>query len=150
MECKTRSFTTRFVPFGKLNKNQQNNKQKERTMKHEKEENKSGLIIKIYKLPKKLDLNGKRIVIKIIKHIIRKSCKIWNLQEQGICEKREYSKTQKFTYPFVFHSIKFNQKQNEQIPFQRDNQRREIQGERKRQQFSLGLRKSQENLSHGK
>lgn len=76
MECKTRSFTTRFVPFGKLNKNQQNNKQKERTMKHEKEENKSGLIIRIFKLPKKLDLNGKRIVIKIIKHIIRKSCKI--------------------------------------------------------------------------
>ena len=51
----------------------------------------------------------------------------------------------------ISHILSFltQTKQNEQIPFQRDNQRREIQGERKRQQFSLGLRKSQEDLSHG-
>lgn len=57
-------------------KNKQNNNQNEITMKHEKTENKSGLIIRLFRLPKKLNLNGKRIVIKIIKHIIRKSCKI--------------------------------------------------------------------------
>ena len=45
-------------------------------MKHEKTENKSGLIIRLFRLPKKLDFNGKRIVIKIIKYVIRKSCKI--------------------------------------------------------------------------
>ena len=76
MEGKTQPFTTRFVPFWKLNKNQQNNNQNERTMKHEKTENKSGLIIRLFRLPKKLDLKGKDVIVKIIKHIIRKSCKI--------------------------------------------------------------------------
>ena len=133
-----------------IEQNQQNNNQEERTMKHKKNENKSGLIIRLFRLPKKLDLKGKEIIVKIIKHIIRKSCKIWNLQEQEICEKREYYKTWNFAYPFTFHSNQTSKKQNEQIPFQRDNQRREIQGEHQRQQFCLGLRKSQENLSHGK
>ena len=45
-------------------------------MKHKKDENKSGLVIRLFRLPKKLDFKGKRIVIKIIKYIIRKSCKI--------------------------------------------------------------------------
>ena len=45
-------------------------------MKHEKNENNNGLIIRLFRLPKKQDFNGKRIVIKIIKYIIRKSCKI--------------------------------------------------------------------------
>ena len=66
----------RFVAYWKLNKNQQNNNQNKRAMKHKKNENQSGLIIRLFRLPKKLDLNGKRIVIKIIKHIIRKSYKI--------------------------------------------------------------------------
>ena len=76
MECKTRSFTTRFVPFGKLNKNQPNSNQNKRAMKHEKNENKSGLIIRLFRLPKKLDLKGKEVIVKIIKYIIRKSYKI--------------------------------------------------------------------------
>ena len=75
-EGKQRSFTMQFVPFGKLNKNQQNNNQEERTMKHKKNENKSGLIIRSFRLPKKLDLKGKEVIVKIIKHIIRKSYKI--------------------------------------------------------------------------
>ena len=45
-------------------------------MKHKKDENQSGLIIRLFRLPKKQDFNGKRIMIKIIKYIIRKSCKI--------------------------------------------------------------------------
>ena len=45
-------------------------------MKHKKNENKSGLIIRLFRLPKKLDLKEKEIIAKIIKHIIRKSCKI--------------------------------------------------------------------------
>ena len=59
-----------------MNKNQQNNNQKERTMKHKKNENKSGLIIRLFRLPKKLDFTVKTVMIKIIKHVIRKSCKI--------------------------------------------------------------------------
>ena len=66
----------RLTAYWNLNKKQQNNNPNERTMKHEKTENKSGLIIRIFRLPKKLDFNGKRIVIKIIKYVIRKSCKI--------------------------------------------------------------------------
>ena len=66
----------RLTPFGKLNKNQQNNNQNKRTMKYEKTENKSGLIIRLFRLPKKLDFKGREVVVKIIKHIIRKSCKI--------------------------------------------------------------------------
>ena len=66
----------RFVPFWKLNKNQQNNNQNERTMKHKKNENPSGLIIRLFRLPKKLDFKGKEVIVKIIKHVIRKSCKI--------------------------------------------------------------------------
>ena len=58
-------------------------------MKHKKNENQSGLIIRLFRLPKKLDLKGKEVIVKIIKH----------------CEKREYSKTQKFTYPLVSHSL---------------------------------------------
>ena len=45
-------------------------------MKHKKNENKSGLIIRLFRLPKKLDLKGKEVIVKIIKHIIRKSYKI--------------------------------------------------------------------------
>ena len=66
----------RLTPFWKLNKNKQNNNQNERTMKHKRTENKSGLIIRLFRLPKKLDLKGKEIIVKIIKHVIRKSCKI--------------------------------------------------------------------------
>ena len=66
----------RFVAYWKLNKNQQNNNQNKRTMKHKKNENKSGLIIRLFRLPKKQNFNGKRIVIKIIKYVIRKSYKI--------------------------------------------------------------------------
>lgn len=66
----------RLTPFGKLNKNQQNNNQNKRTMKYEKTENKSGLIIRLFRLPKKLDFKGREVVVKIIKHIIRKSYKI--------------------------------------------------------------------------
>lgn len=66
----------RLTPFGKLNKNKQNNNQNKRTMKHKKNENKSGLIIRLFRLPKKQDFKGKEVIVKIIKHIIRKSCKI--------------------------------------------------------------------------
>lgn len=45
-------------------------------MKYEKTENKSGLIIRLFRLPKKLDFKGREVVVKIIKHIIRKSYKI--------------------------------------------------------------------------
>lgn len=45
-------------------------------MKHKKNENQSGLVIRLFRLPKKLDLKGKEIIVKIIKHIIRKSYKI--------------------------------------------------------------------------
>ena len=45
-------------------------------MKYEKTENKSGLIIRLFRLPKNLDLKGKDVIVKIIKHIIRKSYKI--------------------------------------------------------------------------
>ena len=45
-------------------------------MKHKKNEYNGGLIIRIFRLPKKLDFNGKEIIVKIIKYIIRKSCKI--------------------------------------------------------------------------
>lgn len=76
LQYKTWPFTMRFVPFWKLNKNQQNNNQNERTMKHKKNENPSGLIIRLFRLPKKLDFKGKEVIVKIIKHIIRKSCKI--------------------------------------------------------------------------
>ena len=57
-------------------KNKQNNNPNERTMKHKKNKNPSGLIIRLFRLPKKLDLKGKEVIVKIIKHIIRKSCKI--------------------------------------------------------------------------
>ena len=76
VEGKTRPFTMRLTPFGKLNKNKQNNNQNKRTMKHKKNENKSGLIIRLFRLPKKQDFKGKEVIVKIIKHIIRKSCKI--------------------------------------------------------------------------
>jgi len=66
----------RLTAYWNLNKNQQNNNQKERTMKHKRTENKSGLIIRLFKLPKKLDFKGREVVVKIIKHIIRKSYKI--------------------------------------------------------------------------
>ena len=66
----------RLTAYWNLNKNQQNNNQKERTMKHKRTENQSGLIIRLFRLPKKLDLKGKEVIVKIIKHIIRKSCKI--------------------------------------------------------------------------
>ena len=46
------------------------------TMKYKKTENKSGLIIRFFRLPKKLYFKGKDVMVKIIKHIIRKSCKI--------------------------------------------------------------------------
>ena len=46
------------------------------TMKHEKNENKSGLIIRLFRLPKNLDFKRKDVIVKIIKHVIRKSCKI--------------------------------------------------------------------------
>ena len=45
-------------------------------MKHNKTENMKSLIIRIFRLPKKLDLKGKEIIVKIIKYIIRKSYKI--------------------------------------------------------------------------
>ena len=45
-------------------------------MKHKRTENKSGLIIRLFRLPKKLDFKGKEVIVKIIKHVIRKSCKI--------------------------------------------------------------------------
>ena len=45
-------------------------------MKHKKTENKNGLIISLFRLPKKLDFKGKEFIVKIIKHVIRKSCKI--------------------------------------------------------------------------
>ena len=45
-------------------------------MKYKKTGNKSGLIIRLFRLPKKLDFKGKDVIVKIIKHIIRKSCKI--------------------------------------------------------------------------
>ena len=76
LQYKTWPFTMRLTAYWKLNKNQQNNNQNKRAMKHEKNENKSGLIIKLFRLPKKLDLKGKEIIVKIIKHIIRKSYKI--------------------------------------------------------------------------
>ena len=41
------------------------------TMKYKKTRNKSGLIIRFFRLPKKLDLKGKDVIVKIIKHIIR-------------------------------------------------------------------------------
>jgi hypothetical protein len=66
----------RLTAYWNLNKNQQNNNQNERTMKHKRTENKSGLIIRLFKLPKKLDFKGREVVVKIIKHIIRKSYKI--------------------------------------------------------------------------
>ena len=66
----------RLTAYWKLNKNQQNNNQEEITMKHKKNENKSGLIIRLFRLSKKLDFKGKEVIVKIIKHIIRKSCKI--------------------------------------------------------------------------
>ena len=93
LQYKTWPFTMRLTAYWNLNKNQQNNNQNERTMKHKRTENKSGLIIRLFKLPKKLDFKGREVVVKIIKHIIRKSYKIRTFQEQGICEKREYSKT---------------------------------------------------------
>ena len=46
------------------------------TMKYKKTGNKSGLIIRFFRLPKNLDLKGKEVIVKIIKRIIRKSCKI--------------------------------------------------------------------------
>ena len=33
-------------------------------MKHKKNENKSGLIIRLFRLPKKLDLKGKEVIVK--------------------------------------------------------------------------------------
>ena len=66
----------RLTAYWNLNKKQQNNNPNERTMKHKKNENKSGLIIRLFRLPKNLDLKGKEVMVKIIKHIIRKSCKI--------------------------------------------------------------------------
>ena len=76
MECKTQPFTMRLTAYWKQVKNKQNNNQNERTMKHKRTENKSGLIIRLFRLPKKLDFKGKEVIVKIIKHIIRKSCKI--------------------------------------------------------------------------
>ena len=46
------------------------------TMKQKRTENKSGLIIRLFRLPKKFDLKGKEVMVKIIKYIIRKSYKI--------------------------------------------------------------------------
>ena len=66
----------RLTAYWKLNKNKQNNNQNKRAMKHEKNENKSCLIIRLFRLPKKLDLKGKDVIVKIIKYIIRKSYKI--------------------------------------------------------------------------
>ena len=66
----------RLTAYWNLNKNQQNNNQNKKTMKQKKTGNNNGLIIRLFRLPKKQDFNGKRIVIKIIKYIIRKSCKI--------------------------------------------------------------------------
>ena len=76
LQYKTWPFTMRFVAYWKLNKNQPNNNQNKRAMKHKKDENQSGLIIRLFRLPKKQNFNGKRIVIKIIKYVIRKSYKI--------------------------------------------------------------------------
>ena len=76
LQYKTWPFTMRLTAYWNLNKNQQNNNQNERTMKHKRTENKSGLIIRLFKLPKKLDFKGREVVVKIIKHIIRKSYKI--------------------------------------------------------------------------
>ncbi len=45
-------------------------------MKHEKTENKSGLIISIFRLPNNLDFAVKAVIKKIKNYIIRKSCKI--------------------------------------------------------------------------
>ena len=76
LQYQTWPFTMRLTAYWKLNKNQQNNNQEERTMKHKKSENQSGLIIRFFRLPKKLDLKGKEVIVKIIKRIIRKSYKI--------------------------------------------------------------------------
>ena len=76
LQYKTWPFTMRLTAYWNLNKNQQNNNQNERTMKHKKNENKSGLIIRLFRLPKKLDFKGREVIVKIIKHIIRKSYKI--------------------------------------------------------------------------
>ena len=46
------------------------------TMKQKKTGNNNGLIIRLFRLPKNLDLKGKEVIVKIIKHIIRKSYKI--------------------------------------------------------------------------
>ena len=73
---KTRPFTMRLTAYWNLDKNQQNNNQNEITMKHKKNESQSGLIIKLFRLPKKLDLKGREVIVKIIKHVIRKSYKI--------------------------------------------------------------------------
>ena len=45
-------------------------------MKHKKNENQSGLIIKIFRLPNNLDFAAKAVMKKIKKYIIRKSYKI--------------------------------------------------------------------------
>lgn len=45
-------------------------------MKQKKTGNNNGLIIRLFRLPKNLDLKGKDVIVKIIKHIIRKSYKI--------------------------------------------------------------------------
>ena len=76
MQGKTRPLTMRLTAYWKQVKNKQNNNQEEITMKHKKDENKSDLIIRLFRLPKKLDFKGKEVMVKIIKHIIRKSCKI--------------------------------------------------------------------------
>ena len=69
----------RFVPFCKLNKNQRNNNQEKRTMKHKKNKNQSSLIIKIFRLPNNLDFAAKAVMKKIKNYIVRKSCKIRTL-----------------------------------------------------------------------
>lgn len=45
-------------------------------MKHKKNEYNGGLIIRLFRLLKNLDFKGKEIIVKIIKHVIRKSYKI--------------------------------------------------------------------------
>ena len=76
LQYKTWLFTMRLTAYWKQVKNKQNNNQNKRAMKHKKNENQSGLIIRLFRLPKKLDFKGKEVIVKIIKHIIRKSCKI--------------------------------------------------------------------------
>ena len=69
----------RLTAYWKLNKNPQYNNQEERTMKHDKTENKGSLITRFFRLPKKLDFNGSTVMKKIKKYIIRTFLKIRTL-----------------------------------------------------------------------